>query len=362
MRRLKVLAFGTYPDDAAVTRYRVHLYQPLLRDEGIDVDFRPFLTNGDFAALYDRRRAPRAALGITKGLLRRSVDLLRIPSADVVLVQREAMLVGPPVVEWIAAKALRKPLVLDLDDATYIARDSEVYGRLATLLKYPRKTLALIRWASHVVAGNPTIASFARAAGRTASVLPTIVDLDEFTPARKGEGPLVIGWIGSHSTFPYLERIFPVLQRLAQKHRFVLRIIGSGRTDGTIEGVTAEWRPWRRDSEVAELQSFDIGVYPITRDEWAEGKSGFKAIQYLSVGIPWVATPVGVVAEIGVPGATHLEAESDEEWYAALDALISDPARRRAFGAAGREYALQHYSLRDATSQLASILRAAARV
>ena len=43
-----------------------------------------------------------------------------------------------------------------------------------------------------------------------------MVDTDVFVPsAQASSGPFVLGWIGTHSTFPYLREIFPVLQDLA---------------------------------------------------------------------------------------------------------------------------------------------------
>ena len=85
-------------------------------------------------------------------------------------------------------------------------------------------------------------------------------------------------------------------------------------------------RRWALEREVGDLQSCDIAVYPLATDEWAQGKSGFKAIQYLSCGIPYVASPVGIVAGIGRPGVTHLEARSEEEWFDGLSRLLTDPA------------------------------------
>ena len=120
---------------------------------------------------------------------------------------------------------------------------------------------------------------------------------------------------------------------------------------------------WKLDREVADFQSFDVGLYPIDRslyaEEWAAGKSGFKAIQYMAVGIPFVAAPVGAMADIGEAGVTHFAASSHDEWYRRLASLLADVQLRQTMGAAGRRHVVDHYSLADQADKLASALKEA---
>ena len=356
---VRVLALPALPEFAAATRYRVLQYVPLLSELGVDVDVRPFLSNRAFAGLYDRTRALRTALGMLAGSGRRLGDALRVGSYDLVWVQRESALIGPPVLEWLAHR--RSALVLDLDDATYLGQPGSVYGAFASVLKGRRKTDRLIGWCDHAICGNPTVAAYVGGKGVPTTVLPTLVDTQRFTPrAARQPGDVVLGWMGTHSTFAYLLTLMPVFQRLAARHRFRLRIIGSGRTDLRADGVTVEMRPWDMAREIEDLQSCDAAVYPLPADDWTLGKSGFKAIQYLSCGVPYVASPVGIVASIGTPGVTHFEARSEDEWFAALSRLLTDADLRDRMGTAGRRYALEHYSTRRAAATLAEVFRTVA--
>ena len=126
-----------------------------------------------------------------------------------------------------------------------------------------------------------------------------------------------------------------------------------------VPGVEVESLAWNLDREIADFQSFDIGLYPIIEDAWSAGKSGFKSIQYMAVGVPFVVTPVGASAEVGEANVTHFEARSQEVWRAALARLLSDAELRRRMGAAGREYALQHYTVAEQVDKLAAALRSA---
>jgi glycosyltransferase involved in cell wall biosynthesis len=362
---MKVLAVASYPIEAAATRYRLAQFVAPLHDRGIEVAVRPFLDSSHFRSIYSRRKWPHTAAGLMTAAMRRCADLGRLSRADVLLVQREAMLFGPPVFEWLASRVWRRPIVLDLDDATFVPYTSPTFGRLGRFLKWFSKTDDLIRWSRIVTCGNRMVADYVADHGGVTRLIPTVVDTDLFCPTPKaGNDSPVLGWIGTHSTFPYLESIFPVLQELAQTYSFRLRIVGSGRDEVTIPGVEVINLPWELDREVEDFQSIDIGLYPIDSalyaNQWAAGKSGFKAIQYMAVGVPYVATPVGGAGDIGEEGTTHFFASGADEWQRALEMLIGDGALRTRMGAAGREHATSHYSLPAQADKLTAALREAA--
>lgn len=363
---MRVLALASYPVEAAATRFRVAQFVRPLAERGIELRLRPFLDAEQFASLYRPGAKLRKAAGLVPSTLARVGDVLRARSADVLFVQREAMMFGPPVFERLAMAAGRCPMVLDLDDATYVPYDSPTHGRLGAALKSFGKTDELIRRAAVVTCGNRNIADYARAQGARAVVIPTVADTELFSPAPKDDdaGVPVLGWIGTHSTFPFLKSIFPVLEQLAATHRFRLKIVGAGGERGGVAGVETEYLDWELAREPEDFRSLDVGLYPLAvaenaPPEWLAGKSGFKAVQYMAVGVPFVVTPVGVCAEMGEPGATHFAAATPGEWRDALAALISDAALRRRMGARARRHALDNYGVAAQAEKLAAALREA---
>jgi glycosyltransferase involved in cell wall biosynthesis len=361
---MKVLGLASYPVEAAATRYRLQQFVQPLADRGIELTIRPFLNSALFAQFYRKEAMVSTVLGLLKSSLMRMSDVVAANSADVIMIQREAMLLGPPLVEWMITRALKRPVVLDLDDATYVSYTSPTYGRISKTLKWFSKTDDLIRWARVVTCGNRAIAEYVSNKGAKARVIPTVVDAEIFRPAEtRSRHEPVLGWIGTHSTFPYLESIFPVLQDLARSYDFQVKIVGSGKTEMGIPGVKVDNLPWNLEREVADFQSIDIGLYPIDAalysGNWAAGKSGFKALQYMAVGIPYVATPVGASAEIGIEGTTHFCARTNEEWHKSLSMLLSDPIMRAQMGAAGRAHVIEHYGLPAQADKLAAVLREA---
>lgn len=362
---MEILGLCSYPLEAACTRYRLIQFVEPLAEKNINLTILPFLEKDEFANLYKSGRTAGKAVQLLNSARKRLVDVLKRRKFDALLIQREAMLFGPPVFEWLYITIRNCPLVLDLDDATYLSYVSPTYGRLGSALKFFGKTDKLIDWSETVICGNRRIAEYVEGRGRKAVVVPTVVDTDKFYPLEKNESePPIIGWIGTHSTFPMLEKIFPVLQNLAREFEFRLKIVGAGRDKIELDGVKIENLGWTLEREIADFQSLDIGLYPLeivesVSEEWLAGKSGFKAIQYMSVGIPFVVTPVGVTAELGIENQTHYAAISHADWYQSLKNLLESAELRNRMGKAGRKYALENFTVPRQAEIISRVLRRA---
>ena len=354
---LQVLAVCAFPVEAAATRFRLAQFTEPLKHRGIELTISPFLTSEQFVDLYRGGNTLSKVAGMAASVIRRLTESLSIRCYDVILVQREAMIFGPGVFEWLYSKIGHKRLVLDLDDATYVRYVSPTYGRLGSALKFFGKTDNLIRRSAMVICGNRFIAEYVSANGGSPVVIPTVVDTELFKPRSdpKGSGRLTVGWIGTHSTFPFLAKLFPVIERLSERFDFDLKS----------EKVNFKAVEWSLDREPEDFSSLDIGLYPIfpegaASDEWIKGKSGFKAVQYMAAGVPFVMSPVGVCAEIGDPRTTHFNAATDEDWYTSLDMLLAKPQLRFDMGQAGRQYSVQNFDVDQQADTLADVLKSVA--
>jgi len=339
---MRVLGLCSYPIEAAATRYRLAQFIEPLAEKGIDITVSPFFDSKQFEGLYQNKSLIQNLFGVWKPLQQRISEISKVRKFDVLFIQREAMIFGPAFFEWIFKVIGKCPIVLDLDDATYIHYVSPTYGKTGSFLKFFGKTDFLIKRADTVICGNSYIAEYVEKKGAKSVIIPTVVDTDKFQPVEKSKNSIpVVGWIGTHSTYPLLTPIFPILEKLADKHEFVLKIVGAGVENIDLKDVRTENIQWSLEREINDFQSFDIGLYPMiigssASKEWLVGKSGFKAIQYMAVGIPFVMTPIGVCAEIGEPNQTHFNAQNDKEWYQSLDKLLSDLALRKEMGIKGR--------------------------
>jgi glycosyltransferase involved in cell wall biosynthesis len=362
---LKVLCLTTFPIEGPCSRHRVWQYVPHLRRQGLQVEVAPFVSSRYYRTFYQAGTSPGKVGRLLGFQFRRSRVIQKARRADVILVQREAAIFGPPLLEWLMANGLKKPVVFDFDDAVqFVSPKYGKAGKVVQLVKWPQKTSQIITWSRAVVAGNRHLECFARDLNPDVTMIPTVVDHERVQPraeAKAADEPVVLGWIGSHSTATYLESLTPVLAEVAREHPFVLRAIGAGRPLD-MPGVPLDEREWSLERELADLQSFDIGLYPMPDDRWARGKSGFKAVQYMAVGIPTVSSPVGATCDIVEDGVNGYLPRCEEEWVARLKALISDRSLREDLGAAGRQRVEEWFCAEQQAPRLAEVLRRAAGV
>lgn len=336
---IRIYAFMKYGRDAASTRQRLLQFLPYLATHGVAVEWTPLLDD-DYVKSIARGEGGRWG-GVLGGYARRLLQLRALRRYDLVWVYLESFPYMPGWIERLVFFA-RRPVVYDFDDAIFHQYDLARNRLVRAVLS--RKIGTIIRRSCAVIAGNHYLADYASRHGATPVVIPTVVDTDHYVPSEgRGEAGLTVGWIGSPSTWAYVEPLLPTLLPLFHRHGARFLVIGAGPNAKDIAGVDAV--EWSETGEVAGIQAMDIGVMPVPDTPWARGKCGYKLIQYMACGVPAVGSPVGVNVEIVQDRVTGLLADTPAEWEHALDLLLTDAAMRRDMGRHGRERAVALYSL-----------------
>jgi glycosyltransferase involved in cell wall biosynthesis len=113
-----------------------------------------------------------------------------------------------------------------------------------------------------------------------------------------------------------------------------------------MKDVPTEYITWSDKTEVSDLHNFEIGVYPIPANEWSLGKSSLKALTYMAIAIPFVATAYGTNFRIIEQGVQGYLAANEAEWKEFIIRLIDDVELRKKMGLAGRKRVEENYSVK----------------
>ena len=152
----------------------------------------------------------------------------------------------------------------------------------------------------------------------------------------------------------YLDLLRDVFLELNKQIKFKLLIIGNFTYD--LPGIDLKLIQWSKESEIKDLQKIDIGIYPLTQDKWVLGKSGLKALQYMALGIPTIATNVGTNPGIISHMKNGLLVKTDKEWVEAIQTLANNPDLRAKIGLEARKKITENYSLDVTENKYLSIL------
>jgi L-malate glycosyltransferase len=343
--RRRALFLTPYPLHSAPSqRLKFEQYYASFEDCGIQVVVSPFVSLALWRVLYRRGYLGHKALFGAVACLRRLFDLWRAPRFDVVYVHLWALPFGPPWFEEFLSRSGVK-IVYDIDDLIYLPRASAA-NPFVRRLRREKRIERIMQAAAHVVVCTTYLRDFATPHNPNVTLISSTIDTDLYQPRRHSDERqrVTIGWSGSHSTSPYLQMLGPALRELGR--RFDVRLLVIGDADFRLDGVAVEARPWSVERETATLREMDIGVYPLPDEEWVLGKSGLKALQYMGVGVPVVASRIGAACEFIRDGDNGFLAASTDEWIEKLSRLITDPALRASMGSAGRRTVEERFSVR----------------
>ena len=356
---MKILFIIPYPlQESPSQRFRFEQYFEVLKNRGHQLRVHSFLSSDDWLLFYSAGHSAQKSWALIKGFLKRGLSLITAYSNDLIFIHREAAPMGPPIFEWIIARLLRKKIIYDFDDAIWLTDRVNESGILK-ILKWRNKVQSICRWSYKVSCGNQYLTRYALQFNGRVVTNPTTIDCtNQHNPAlfepRRITDQIVIGWTGSHSTLKYLQLIEPVLQKLENQFTQVSFLVIADQAP-SLNLNRLSFIKWNPETEIQDLLKMDIGIMPLPDDEWAKGKCGFKALQYMSLEIPVVMSPVGVNSTLIRHGVEGFLCQSDDEWLFALGKLITDKNLRREQGKQGRKKVIEDYSVSSNTSTFLSL-------
>ena len=309
-------------------RFRVLQYLPYLKKNGWDIMINE----------------------IPRNWFRRQQWIRKLKEVDIIFIQRK--LLGLIEIKEIKKKA--KILCYDFDDALMYEDSSK--GAVGSKRR-EKRFQSIIKTADIIIAGNEYLADKAGISSSRTTIIPTNIDTNVYFPINKKEhDKIILGWIGTKSTLIYLGIIEHLLNNILTNFKNVSFKVVCDDFSG-LNIPDAIMKKWSIEEEVLDLQSFDIGLMPLSDDRWTRGKCGFKIIQYMAVGIPVVCSKVGANRKIITEGTTGFLAHSSEFWQEYLNQLIKSVELRRKMGQAGREFVKKNYSIDYWAPYLEKLLR-----
>ena len=304
--------FAKYTTQGATSRYRSFAFAFRLLSYNYNFEIQSFLPIDYLDDLFSKR--PKKKWKIILSYLDRFFSILR--SSNNLIIERELFPFLPYGFEKWFLK--RTQYILDFDDNVW-----EDYQDKSWLKnKYDK----LVLNASGVIVGNDYLCDYVQNLNSNVVKIPTVIDLEHYQLVEEEKFErFTIVWIGSSITYKYIEAFSELFVSLSKKIDYDLLIVASKELENRkIEGVSMRFVDWSSETEISFLKKSHIGIMPLTDDNFSQGKSAFKLIQYLAAGIPLIGSAVGENNHVIKEGENGYLVSTKEEWMSAIAGLYND--------------------------------------
>ncbi len=357
---MKIIYFTKYTQAGPSSRYRSYQYFPFFEQAGISVSVHPFFDDAYISSLYTTGR--RSVLGLIPRMIRRFFQVLLLKDYDVLVIEYELFPYTPLWVEKLALVG-KKRIIFDYDDAIFHNYDRPGNTLVNWLCR--DKIFKLVQKAAAVITGSPYLTEKLAPFAKRVVEIPTSIPFKKYEDALPAESnsatvkkPFRIGWIGSKTTSPNILLVKPALLQLQKEFDIELVLIGFYKPLlPQLEGLRYTALPWEEHTEISTMKTFDAGIMPLERNDFNNGKCGFKLIQYMACGLPTISTPLAANVKID-HGAGNLFASTTEEWEACFRQLITHAdGFKMDTGNKNREIIREQYSTEANWSKYLSVFR-----
>lgn len=325
-------------------RFRFEHYIQIPNEHKLVFTVKPFFSAKTWSILHKKNFYIQKGTGVIGGLLNRFFLMFTLFKYSYVFIHREAAPIGPPIFEWIIAKLWRKKIIYDFDDSIWVS-DASAANPGMEKLKCTWKVERICKMSHIISAGNEYLRQYGLQYCKDSRLIPTVVDTEGHHNQIKNQAdePLTIGWTGTFTNFQNLQKITGIIHKLAQNYKFEFLIIAD--KDPQFTNVQYRFIKWNLQTEIADLKRMHIGIMPLANTMAEKGKCGFKAIQYQSLGIPAVVSPIDPNTRIVLNNKGGYWADNEAEWYQRLETLLNNTVLRTEMGIYARNHIEENYSV-----------------
>lgn len=234
-------------------------------------------------------------------------------------------------------RATRARLIYDLDDDLLNLPDDHPEAEL--LRPRAQAVRTMVKLADEIWVSTPELATRLDRPGKSVRVIPNGLDERLLWPAQTNRPPrpqtrLLIMGTATHT--PDFALIAPVLEQLARQFGPRIGIDIIGMTDAPLPAGTTRLNPPAGVNSypafmnwLSREQAWDIGLAPLADTQFNRAKSAIKQLDYAALGLPCIASQIGVYDTTIKHGETGLLVNNTPTaWFNAIASLIRDPNRR----------------------------------
>jgi len=326
--------FTKYTSQGATSRYRSFYFICQLLNKNYNISLHTLLDSEYLQNLYHKK--PTKKLKILYAYLNRIFSLLI--SSQNIIIEYELF---PYLPFWIEKLFLKnKRYILNFDD--------NVWKNYQHNFWLKSKYDLLVKNAHGVIVANDFLYNKVTLLNNKIIKIPTVVDLNTFTEKTNKNKHFTIVWIGTPITYKYIKSHAQMFQNLAKKIDYELCIIATQElSSDPIENINMSFVDWSAENEIFYLKKAHIGIMPLDNDDFSQGKSAFKLIQYLAAGIPLVGSAIGENKRVIQKNINGFLVSSENEWIESIELLYKDATLRKNFSENSKksayEYSIQKY-------------------
>ena len=360
-KRKKILFVCPYPfDQQAGQRLKYEQHLNYFKKNGFDYTIKSFMNNDFWQIVYLKKFYFKKIYYTIVGYINRIKLIFTLYKYDYVYIFLWVTPFGGYFFEYIY-RLFSKKIIYDVEDNIFINVPNEI-NLYVNYLKFKNKYIYLIKKSDFIITSSPQLKIICDDHNRKKNnnkslFIPPSINLKKYWPLKKisNDNVLTIGWTGTFSSQEYLTSLTSVFNLLLPKINFKILIISNNKF--SFDNIDTEFIKWNKPNEIKDLLKIDIGLYPLNYDPWVEGKSGLKAMQYMSLGIPTIATNIGQAMNIIDNKKDGFLVNNDDEWVNAILMLYNDPSLRLKIGLNARKKIEKLFSFDQISNKYLNIFK-----